>query len=188
MGWAVRVGYKAAEVVTGADQTGTIVAETTGVSTKKKWVGGELRARVTRQGSGWIVENGSPYGSYANTPVGGSFIAPGTPMSANGGAYSPLPPGTPGSAANGSPYGLGLGLNTPAPGHNGFPASPYASQGSYPASPHPASPASFPLPQSPMPPVTGSVSSPGFAAQQTVPPPPKRGNSLGISMNGKKSD
>ena len=188
MGWAVRVGYKAVEVATGGDKSEIVSAETSGVSTKRKWGGGELRSRVTRQGSGWVVEGGSPYGSYANTPVNPSFITPSTPLS-GAGLYSPLPPGTPNSGTNG--FGLGLGLNSPMSGHAGFPSSPFASQQSFPASPLPGSPATFP--PSPMPPHTAGLNSPSFAAQQTQnmppPPPPRRENSLKVSgMSAKKSD
>ncbi|TDL25545.1 DUF1692-domain-containing protein [Rickenella mellea] len=176
MGWTIRVGYKVVEVASGADKTpGIVAAESSSV--KKKWGGGELRSRVSRQGSGWVVEGGSPYGSYVNTPVGSSF-APSPAMSPNlnahGAPYSPALNGTYGGGAVGlgisSPtFGPGLTNSrfppSPAPGTPSFPTaatmgSPYAG---YPPSPNLGS-GSFP--PSPMP------GSPAFAAQQLAGPAP----------------
>lgn len=112
----VRASMRAVDVVTGADQTqGIVAAESTGV--RRKWTGGHLRSRsglhgsqtitqrVVRQGSGWVVEGqqGSPYSSYAGTPVtGGGY--PASP-------YSPyLAPGTPAGPPPGTPGGQGVGL------------------------------------------------------------------------------
>ncbi|EJD06811.1 DUF1692-domain-containing protein [Fomitiporia mediterranea MF3/22] len=125
-GWAFRISSKAIDVVSGADRApGIVAAEATGASTKRKWGGGELRARVARQGNGWVVDGGSPYGSYASTPVGSAFSPNPAPFSSGGGGggstlntpglYSPATAQSPyarapGSAtgANGGPYGLGL--------------------------------------------------------------------------------
>jgi len=185
-GWALRVSYKAYDVVTGADhQAGIVAAEASGVTSKRnKWGGGELRSRVTRQGNTWAVENGnSPYNSYATTPVTPSFVPSST--------YSPSPGPTNGHG-NGT-YGLGLGspsLN----GHLSTPPSPYAPPGgSYPSSP------TMPMGMGMTPPLTHSPrlltpSMPGFTGAPRSPvlpsgPPPRRDNSLNMSgVDVKKSD
>lgn len=98
MTWTVRAGYKAIDVVSGADRTpGIVAAEATGV--KRKWGGGEIRSRVTRQGSGWVVDSDSPYASQWNTPATATFPSPGLPTTPNS-------PYTNGSTQ--SSYGLGI--------------------------------------------------------------------------------
>ncbi|KAL5504002.1 hypothetical protein ACEPAH_8075 [Sanghuangporus vaninii] len=150
-GWAFRISSKAIDVVSGADRApGIVAAEASGAQTRRKWGGGgggggggELRARVSRQANGWVVDGGSPYGSYAGTPVGGAFPSVGGGMNGGGlspqvyggglstpGPYSPAPAtslpaygrSTSGGSLNGSAsasaaaaaYGLGL---TSAPAH-----------------------------------------------------------------------
>ena len=117
MGYAVKIGTHAVEAVTGADKTdGLVGAESTSISTnlRKRFGSGDLRLRnkerVVRQGSGWVVEGGSPYGSYAPTPVSASF---GSPLP-SASPYAPSFPASP-NPATGTPrsasYGLGLGLS-----------------------------------------------------------------------------
>ncbi|KAI0711839.1 DUF1692-domain-containing protein [Cerioporus squamosus] len=124
MGYAVKIGTHAVEAVTGADKTnGIVAAESTSISTnlRKRFGSGDLRLRpgghkerVVRQGNSWVVEGGSPYGSYAGTPVSASF---GSPLP-SASPYAPsFPfPGSPNPAtANGTPrsasYGLGISPN-----------------------------------------------------------------------------
>ncbi|KAI0077801.1 DUF1692-domain-containing protein [Panus rudis PR-1116 ss-1] len=137
MGYAVKLSTHAVDAVTGADKTpGIVAAEATGVGAglRKKWGGGELRSRVVRQGSGWVVEGsgGSPYSSYANTPVSASFSAstPASPyvsspfMSNGNGMHTPssmaatLSP-HPSAPPRSSSYGLGL--HSPSFGGGGAP-------------------------------------------------------------------
>ncbi|KAI0353648.1 DUF1692-domain-containing protein [Trametes cingulata] len=115
MGYAVKITSHAVDAVTGADKTpGIVAAESSSISNKirNRFGSGDLRLRptnrVVRQGNSWVVEGGSPYGSYAGTPVSAGFgssahpspYAPSFPGSPN------LAPGTPGSGAT---YGLGIG-------------------------------------------------------------------------------
>ncbi|KLO17378.1 DUF1692-domain-containing protein [Schizopora paradoxa] len=176
-GWALRVSYKAYDVATGADrQAGIVAAEATGASSKRKWGGGELRSRVTRQGNSWAVENGgSPYSSYTTTPVTPNFVP--------GSTYSPSLNGHGVNGNGNGAYGLGLGspsLN----GHLSTPPSPYAPQGgSYPSSPTVPMGMTPPLTHSPR---LLSPSMPGFTAAPRSPslpsgPPPRKDDS-------KKSD
>jgi endoplasmic reticulum-Golgi intermediate compartment protein 2 len=76
MGYAVRFGVKAIEVVTGKeDVISAAPVQASGV--RRKWVGGELRSRgkngsisrVVQQGNGWVVEKDSPYGSPVASPT-----------------------------------------------------------------------------------------------------------------------
>jgi endoplasmic reticulum-Golgi intermediate compartment protein 2 len=111
MGYAVRIGSHAIDVVTGADKTpGIVAAEATGAG-RKKFVGADLRSRVTRQGNGWNVDGGSPYGSYAGTPVTGGFSSPGSPYFGTGNG-------------NTTPSVTGLGLNSPSFGPEASPRTP----------------------------------------------------------------
>lgn len=97
--YAVRVGAKAVDVVTGADQPSGLVPPTaTKVSgAKSKWTGGDIRARakgsesprVIQQGNSWVVDRDSPYGSPYNSPYLG------TSHSALPSPYLPSTPGTP---------------------------------------------------------------------------------------------
>ncbi|KAF9650210.1 DUF1692-domain-containing protein [Thelephora ganbajun] len=97
--YAVRVGAKAIDVVTGTDQSSGLVPPTpTKVSgARPKWAGGDIRARgkgsgstrVVQQGNGWVVEKDSPYGSPYNSPYLG------TSNSALPSPYLPNSPGTP---------------------------------------------------------------------------------------------
>jgi len=114
--YAVRVGAKAIDVVTGADKSSGLVPPTpTKVSgTRSKWVGGDIRARgkgsgstrVVQQGNGWVVEKDSPYGSpylgTSNSPLPSPYLpnSPGTPSfgpppsvtRSSFGPISPVPP------------------------------------------------------------------------------------------------
>lgn len=199
-GWAFRISAKAIDVVSGADRApGIVAAEATGTSLKKKWGGGELRARVARQGSGWVVDGGSPYGSYTSTPVSAGGFGMHTPMPAVS-PYSPAPHS--GVTGNGdhanesahSQYGLGLNSpslfatqqqRTPALGanSNGGLLSPASGVGVMNLnSPSPYGVSSNPI--SPMYPQT-----PGFGPQSPpvpVGPPPKR--TPPRDMDSKKAD
>ncbi|KAF9525798.1 DUF1692-domain-containing protein [Crepidotus variabilis] len=125
MGYAIKVTTRAVEVVSGSDTTpGIVAAESSGVKIglRAKWGGTELRSRSSKlvpQGHGWTVDGGSPYSSYAGTPVLGAF-SPGVPVS----PYLNPMPGTPQSVP-GTPGGIRS-----------------ASGGLYPGPP-PRSPASF---------------------------------------------
>jgi len=218
MGYVVKITSHAVDVVSGADKTpGIVAAEATGVGAglRKKWGGGELRSRVVRQGSGWAVEGGSAYSSYANSPVGGTFSSPSSPYasspySANG-THTPMTggPNSPNTAHAGGGYGLGL--NSPSLGPppsapssamaSSFPTgatvgSPYLpsspnpppANGQYahfPPTPNPVNGVT-PFPRSPIP------GSPGFASQ--APPPSMRRESglrhasNGSPLGGKKDD
>jgi hypothetical protein len=135
MGFAIKVGSKAVEVVTGPDtSTGIVAAEASGVQ-KSKWRGGNLisrsgssGSRVLRQGNGWVIEGSdSPYGgSLAGTPsttqspyVNGAYGSPfpASPFPASPAAFGPPPrsgTGTPlMSPAVGSGQGLGFGPTVP---------------------------------------------------------------------------
>ena len=169
--WGLRVTYKAVEVVTGADNSvGIVAAEASGVNTRpNKWGGANLRPRVTRQGGGWVVENanGSPYASYATTPVSPMYSPSITGGNAGNGLYSASNLSTPPS-----PYAplsaQHQGAFPPSPAASGLTPPTY-----FPAASSPTSPGfTAPLPRSP-----------GFG------PPPRKENSLKISgMDGKKSD
>ena len=168
MGWAVKIGYRAAEAVTGGsvDEDDEVIAESSAIS-KKRWVGGELRSRP---GAGH-----SPYSSYASTPVPTSG---GFPMSPGYGA----PAQTPGYAASRVPLPPSAGYNSPgfaqSPGYapppsagfrNQYPPSPLPGQGGFPSSPGPAQGG---FPHSPVPGAGGFPRSPvpgggsAFASQQ----------------------
>ena len=97
--YAVRIGTKAIDVVTGTDPSSGLVPPTATKATgaRSKWTGGDIRARgkvsdpvrVVQQGSGWVVEKDSPYGSPYNSPYLGAshsiLVSP----------YLPNRPGTP---------------------------------------------------------------------------------------------
>ena len=133
MGYAIRITTRAVEVVTGADDApGLVAAEASGVrlGLRGKWSGAELRSRpksgkLVPQGNGWTMEgagsplgSGSPYGSYAGTPVtpaftpsglspyAGAASLPGSPSLGGHSAFGPAPPLTPGGALR-STSGLG---------------------------------------------------------------------------------
>ncbi|KII84363.1 hypothetical protein PLICRDRAFT_46260 [Plicaturopsis crispa FD-325 SS-3] len=107
MGYALRIGARTYEVVSGADQSpGIVAAEASGAHRlRSKWGGTDLRSRtkIIRQGSGWTAAdgNGSPLPSAA-------LSAP----------YSPYSPylSTPSQTPVGSPRpGVGLGFGPPSP-------------------------------------------------------------------------
>lgn len=185
----LRATVRTMEAVSGADSTqGIVAAESTSV--RRKWAGGHLRARpttgsgrVVRQGSGWVVEGGTPY---ATTPGAGGF-GPGstspypyTPYASTSPAAPPPPPLASGSGAGSattggfgagsvpSTPGIGLGLGAPPFGHARTPS--LVGQGRPPSmlrnvSGEGAGPAGVALPPSPY---VGSV-----PATPVVPPPPK---------------
>ncbi|GJE85614.1 endoplasmic reticulum vesicle transporter-domain-containing protein [Phanerochaete sordida] len=205
MGYAVRITTHAVEAVTGADKTqGIVAAEATGAG-RKKWIGGELRSRVSRQsGGGWTTDGGSPYGSYAGTPVsGGGFSNVGSPY------LSPNPYGASSPAPGAPQAGYGLGLGSPSFGPGGSPRAPpgsiptAATAGSpYAAPPSPYTPAGTPPTTAGLyahfPPTpngqegangNGYPHSPGqgpspFSAQQGAGAPPRRENGVRHAMNG----
>lgn len=149
MGYAVRISSHAIDVVTGADKTpGIVAAEATGAG-RKKWSGGELRSRVVRQGSGWTVDGGSPYGSYNSTPVAGGFSSPGSPYFSNP-VVSNSTPGTPGS-------GHGLGLSSPSFGPSLSPRPSSATPDSFPTAATAGSPYLSSTPVTASPPTTAAL-------------------------------
>ncbi|EKM57853.1 uncharacterized protein PHACADRAFT_116248 [Phanerochaete carnosa HHB-10118-sp] len=207
MGYAVRITTHAVEAVTGSDKTqGIVAAEATGAG-RKKWMSGELRSRGTRHsGSGWTADGGSPYGSYAGTPVTGSFSNVGSPYG------SPSLYGANDAAAPGAQRpGYGLGIGSPSFGPNASPKIPHGAPGNIPAaaaagSPYSAPPSPYMPAASPpttaglyahFPPTlhahdgtngTGHPHSPGqspsnFSTQQGA-APPRRENGMRHSMNG----
>ncbi|KAG1767910.1 endoplasmic reticulum vesicle transporter-domain-containing protein [Suillus occidentalis] len=101
----VRVAIRAADAVSGADNTpGIVAAEASGV--KRKWAGGQLRVHRAQAGSSRALP--SPYASYANTPASSGFTGqspyPYSPfLSPPTMTNSPSVPPTPGS-------GVGLGF------------------------------------------------------------------------------
>lgn len=205
MGYAVRISSHAIDVVTGADRTaGIVAAEATGAG-RKKWQGGEIRSRVVRQGNGWTVDGGSPYGSYAGTPVSSGFSNPSSPYlgSANGnntptglGLHSPsfgpaASPRTPSSpfptaATMGSPYANVSSPYLPSPN---APTSPPQTAGLYahfPPTPNTANGAGYGFPHSPIP---GSAT---FSAQQGAASPgtsgPRKYSNGSLGGGAKKDD
>lgn len=228
MGYAIRITTRAVEVVTGADDApGLVAAEASGVrlGLRGKWSGTELRSRpksgkLVPQGSGWTMEggagsplgSGSPYGSYAGTPVTPAFTPsglspyaaqaaslPGSPSLGGHSAFGPAPP-TPGGALR-SVSGLGAAPpRTPASsvfgprsashgsaGVNGNGASAYGNgngsgYGSYEPSPT--------LSDVGLPPLTPGV---GYAAFPPTPNPATAGGGFQIAppppkRNGGKKD
>lgn len=201
----MKLSTKAVDAVTGADKTnGIVAAEATGVSTlRKKWGGTELRSRVVRQGSGWAVEGGSPYNSYAGTPVSGQFSHPPSPYISSPFAGN----GTSSTPALASPHpstpGFGLGINTPTFGPSarippsgppsamatGFPTagalsptygatSPASADSNglysvFPPTPNPVNGGASGFPRSPLP------TSPGFGSSLSPPPRSHNGHAPG---------
>lgn len=155
MGYAVKVTTHAVEAVIGTDKSiGIVAAEATGIG-RKRWGsigGGDLHkrggSRVLPQGTGWTVEGGSPYGSYAGTPVSNGFPSPtlssySTPGYNGSAPVSPnlnAPPPTK-RASSGYAMGIGMGVSTPpafGPSSHSAPApSPYDPVGAVPAPPTP---------------------------------------------------
>ena len=206
MGYAVRITAHAVDVVTGADKTpGIVAAEASGAASRKKWGGGELRSRAGRQSSGWSGEGGSPYGSYAGTPVsGGGFSNPSSPyLSSSFIGNGAASPGAPRSS-------YGLGLTSPSFGPASSPrlppqsapphiptaatiGSPYSAQSPYTPSSPPTTAglyAHFPPTPNPSegPNGPGFPHSPGpgasmFSAQQGT-APPRRENGMRHTSNG----
>lgn len=193
-GWAFRISSKAYDVVSGADKTpGIVAAESSGAQTKRKWGGGELRSRASARHS-WMAEGGSPYSSYAGTPVGGTFSAMNSPAFATTPAPSVHSP-----SYFASPYGRPANGSTPTTGHGlGLSSGPqsFATQQQQqiagpPKSPNlvanglptpnlgPTSPYS---PYSPLGPASPSVFGPASPAMPS-PGPPRR-----VSNTEKKTD
>ncbi|KAI0648650.1 DUF1692-domain-containing protein [Trametes meyenii] len=215
MGYAVKITGHAVDAVTGADKTsGLVAAESSSVSNLRKRFGsGDLRLRpanrVIRQGNSWVVDGGSPYGSYAGTPVSAGFGSPHSnavpsPYSPSF-SSSPNPvPTTPGSAS----YGLGIGSpmlgprsatasSRPTSLVAGTPGSPFptAATAGSPYTPNgsgllsaPGTPglyAHFP----PTPNTANGHGAGGFATQQGGgPPPPRRVTSNGSANGHAKKD
>ncbi|KDQ58958.1 hypothetical protein JAAARDRAFT_33684 [Jaapia argillacea MUCL 33604] len=163
-GYALRLTTRTLSTLTGSDSTPNIIApESSSTSLKKKWGGGSLRSRntsmgkVVRQGNSWVVEGGSPYTSYAGTPV-------------SAGGFGPVVPPTPGSVYVTSPPPFG---NSPYGGS----APPSANLGngfSDVSAPH------SPAPYSPAPPA-GNF---GLGLGPTSPPPPPPSSSFRNSIHG----
>ncbi|KAH9918929.1 endoplasmic reticulum vesicle transporter-domain-containing protein [Epithele typhae] len=226
MGYAVKITSHAVEAVTGADKSsGIVAAEASGVGSLRKRLGGDLRLRpggsardrVVRHGSGWMVEGGSPYGSYAGTPVTPAFSA-GSPFTPHTPSFTPGPPPSAGpytpSAMPSAPtprsasytHGQqGLGIASPRPTSM---LSPHSSTSAIPTaatlgSPYAGAPGSLPgtpglyanFPPTPNPVSAGPAAGGGvFAAQQAGAPPRSNGlrsaslnGSAGLP-NGKKDD
>jgi len=154
MGWAVRISYKAVEVVTGVKEgeQEIVAVETSGV--KKRWGGGELKRRVVKQGNGWIVEGTNEWGGGSPGYAGGYF----SPSASPGFAAQSVP--LPASAGPGTPY-----FPSPRASQSTFststPPSQYASLGASPSG----------LPHSPLP--------TGLGFEGTPPPPSRRKESQG---------
>ncbi|KAG8739997.1 hypothetical protein FRC10_004876 [Ceratobasidium sp. 414] len=165
-GWAVKVGGKAATVVTGEEDEG--IAEVQKSSRKSRWAGGDIR-RVNVSGHS---EPGTPL--YPGTPMFPGSV-PGTPglrppPSRAGSSFNIPPPPSASASMHRFP-------SSPLPGQSpaGFPRSPAppmsARHDSFPLSAHQdsfplsARQDSFPLPQSAR---QDSFPSPGLA------PPPQR--------------
>lgn len=206
MGYAIRITYRAVEVVSGADQTaGIVAAESSGVKIglRSKWGGAELRSRpksgkLVPQGSGWTMEgngNGSPYASYNGTPVAGAFSP---------GVHSPYLTSTPASPLPGTPASVGLGYPSGTFGPSGPPPTPglrSASSLGPPRTPSYAPQAQrassngtpySPMPASAAPDVTsfGNVSVPGtpasYATFPSSPNPATNGNGFHMGPPPKK--
>lgn len=142
VGYAIRITTRAVEVVSGTDTShGIVAAEASGakVGLRAKWGGNELRprpkSRLIPQGTGWTVDGagntgGSPYSSYAGTPVSGAFPASpylGSPVMGAGNTLSapptpnmgigiPLTPGIPGTPGFGPPTGPPMTPRSPSLG------------------------------------------------------------------------
>lgn len=176
MGYAVRITTHAVDVVTGADKAPVIVAEASGVR-RKHWGSGELHQRVgAGRSSDWGSNQGSPYASYAGTPVAGGFAShPASPFlstSPNIPAYGlglmppsfgPSSPSLQTAATAGSPYTP----SAPSPYTPSMP-SPYA-----PRSPPNTAGLYAPFPPTPNPAVNGA----GLGFPSAPPPPPPSGPS-----------
>ncbi|KAH9948568.1 endoplasmic reticulum vesicle transporter-domain-containing protein [Amylocystis lapponica] len=187
MGYAVRIGSRAMEAVTAPDTShGIVAAEASGIGGigRKRWASKDLRLRpgahnpkIARQGSGWVVEGGSPYGSYTNTPISASFnnspLAMHTAPPINNGfspntAASPRAP--PHSAHPRPTSNMGLGLSSPSFGPMSVPlASPAARPRSMLMSPD-ALPAGSPFP-------TAATAGSPYTPTASLPPTPG-GNGL----------
>ncbi|KAI0311320.1 DUF1692-domain-containing protein [Amylostereum chailletii] len=180
--WALRITTRVSTAVLGPSDDDSIApspsARATGL--RHKWVGGELRARpgsigggrVMRQGNSWVVEGanagGSPYSSYATTPV--------SPYPASPAAPPPPPPMSARSVSAEATRGLGLGSPMFGPG---------------PRSPAVNSPMSVSSPYLPHSPAVGSPLGHGTPSYQVFPPTPSPGQSFGIPRmpsGGKKDD
>lgn len=183
MGYAVKIGTKAVEVVTGGEDV--LVESASASGARKKWGGGELRSRtkpgpvsrVVQQGAGWVVEKDSPYGGspYAS-PLTSPFIngngsAPGTP-------FGPPPAFGPVSA---SPHARSPSLHSPTL----HAKSPSYGSGFTPRSPY--MPSSLSRSSSLQDPSTESLPSTPAAGYGVFPPTPNpatTGFGLGLGLNG----
>ena len=156
-GWTIKVGSKVTEVVTGPDKTqGIVAAEATGI--KKRWGGGELRAR-TNVGL-------SPYNSYAGTPMSGTFSHAGTPVGNYFPSSTPVSPlAPPLSSASASPQVASGSIYVSPPPHatSPFPPSPLPGAAGFPSSPNPRQ-SGFPSP------IAGQGSFPQSPATPDFPP------------------
>lgn len=222
MGYAVRITSRAVEAVAGPDKSqGIVAAEASGVGVgiRKRLGSADLRLRpgsspggnVMRQGAGWVVEGGSPYGSYANTPVSGGFASPAIP------SYAASPYASPAHSRNTSGLGLGIsspsfgppsGSPTPRTAHVGTPGvaypfptaatagSPYLGATSmpstpgtsgngfyahFPPTPNTANGAGAGFPRSP------AMAATNFAAQQSLPPPRRESGLRHTSVDSPKA-
>lgn len=115
-------------MVTGTDQSSGLVAPTTTKATgaRSKWTGGDIRARVkgsesarvVQQGSGWIVEKDSPYGSPYNSPYLGTsqsnLVSPYLPNSPGTPSFGPPPSVTRSSFGPVSPVPPSPGARSPS--------------------------------------------------------------------------
>ncbi|KAF9790324.1 DUF1692-domain-containing protein [Thelephora terrestris] len=126
--YAVRIGTKAIEVVTGTDPSSGLVPPTATKATgaRSKWTGGDIRARgkvsdpvrVVQQGSGWVVEKDSPYGSPYNSPYLGAshsiLVSPYLPNSPGTPSFGPPPSVTRSSFGPVSPVPPSSGTRSPS--------------------------------------------------------------------------
>jgi hypothetical protein len=182
MGYAVRITYRAVDVVAGRSYEGTIAAASSGVKVglREKWGGGSLRARpnkLTRRPNEWTVE-----GSPAGPPFNSYTAETGFPMMVPHAPYTPPLPsvGNPrvGSGGLGIPF-VQQGSAVSSPGYplTGATIPTAATIGSH----APYSPPLHAMPSyAHFPPTpglgTGSLASPALLGGD-APPPPRQGKS-----------
>lgn len=123
--YAVRVGAKAIDVVTGTDQSSGLVPPTATKASgaKSKWTGGDIRTRgkgpgstlVMQQGNGWVVDRDSPYGSpYLGTSHSTLLPSPYLPNSPGTPSFGPPPSVTRSSFGPVSPVPLSPAARSPS--------------------------------------------------------------------------
>jgi endoplasmic reticulum-Golgi intermediate compartment protein 2 len=148
-GWAVRVSYKAVEVVTGVKEgeQEIVAVEATGAK-KRGWGGGDLKRRVVKQGNGWVIDGANSEWAGVGTPHSASFNFSGPGSVPGQGYYSPTPhtplPHTP-LPHTPLPGSAHYGYSSPRPpmAHGLPPPTPHGHMGGFPASPFPGNESPF---------------------------------------------